>query len=147
MSFKKWLHENRVRKHETSREEITNLFKIVERDIRDAGMRSISDDARFVIAYNAALKLCTILLHASGYRSSAVGAHYYTIESLPLILGPEARGDADYLDQCRERRNHAEYDYTEVVVESDVDELIKFVTELKIHSIKWLKENRPDLLF
>ena len=46
---------------------------------------------------NAVLKLCTILLYTSGYRTSGAEAHFYTIEALPLILGDGARKDADYL--------------------------------------------------
>jgi len=34
--------------------------------LRVAG--NISADSQFGIAYNAALKLCTLLLHTSGYR-------------------------------------------------------------------------------
>lgn len=43
------------------------MLAIVERDLVDAE-GEISADWRFGIAYNAALKLCTILLDASGYR-------------------------------------------------------------------------------
>jgi hypothetical protein len=41
----------------------------VERDLDDT-QRDISSDWRFGIAYNAALKLCRILLCAEGYRPS-----------------------------------------------------------------------------
>ena len=47
----------------------------------------ISADWRFGIAYNAALKLCTILLYAEGYRPEKTLQHYRTIQALPLILG------------------------------------------------------------
>jgi hypothetical protein len=37
------------------------------------------------IAYNAALKLCTILLFASGWRPEKNLAHYRTLTALPLM--------------------------------------------------------------
>jgi hypothetical protein len=43
------------------------LLSIVERDLLDA-QGPISADRRFGITYNAALKLCTILMYASGFR-------------------------------------------------------------------------------
>ena len=47
----------------------------------------ILGDWRFGIAYNTALKLCTILLYASGYRAERTLQHYRTIQAMPLILG------------------------------------------------------------
>ena len=54
-----------MRPHETNSKEVENLINIVEGDLTDAE-EGISYDWRFGIAYNAALKLCTILFHVSG---------------------------------------------------------------------------------
>lgn len=146
MSFKKWVSEKLLRAHKTSKKEIQNLLDIVEREIADSAVAQLSADARFVMAYNAALKLCTILLYASGYRTAGEGAHFNTIEAMAEILGRNARKDADYLDSCRTRRNHAEYDYVDVASDQDVEDLSRFVLELKIEVLGWLKKNRSDLL-
>ncbi len=58
---------------------------------------SISDDWRFGIDYNAALKLCPILLYAEGYKAERNLQHYRKIHALPLILGQDRKKDADYL--------------------------------------------------
>lgn len=50
--------------NDTSRQEIADLLAIVDRNIADAG-GNISPDGRFGIAYNGALKLCTILIPAA----------------------------------------------------------------------------------
>ena len=63
MSLNEWLNNKWLRRHQSSPEEIGNLMGIVDRDIRDASFREVSADWRFGIAYNAALKLCTILLY------------------------------------------------------------------------------------
>ncbi|MGB8354355.1 MAG: hypothetical protein WCD79_10735 [Chthoniobacteraceae bacterium] len=68
MSLKQWADNGWLRPHKTSPQEIADLLAIVERDLADAE-GAISADWRFGIAYNAALKLCTILLSASGYRA------------------------------------------------------------------------------
>jgi hypothetical protein len=62
----------------------------VDRDLKEAE-HATSDDWKFGIAYNAALKLCAILLNASGYRPDRLQAHFRTLQSLPLILGAELR--------------------------------------------------------
>jgi hypothetical protein len=66
MSLKQWEDNGWLKPHRTSGKEIKNLLDIVDRDILDAGS-AISTDWRFGIAYNAALKLCRILLSAEGY--------------------------------------------------------------------------------
>jgi len=108
--------------------------------------RDLSADWRFGIAYNAALKLCTVLLYASGYRAERNLQHYRTMQALPLILGDDKKGDATYLDACRVKRNQAEYDRVGVVSYSEAEELVKFVEELGMLVNEWLKEQRPELL-
>ena len=145
MSLQKWLEYGWLRPHQSSRKEITDLLRIIDRDLQDAA-GNISADWRFGIAYNAALKLCTILLYSEGYRPEKTLQHFRTIQSLPLILGNNHETDAKYLDTCRNKRNVVEYDYVGGVTEEDVDELIAFVKELREEVIQWLRENHPKFL-
>ena len=130
MSLKQWADNGWLRPHKTSPKEVAGLLAIVERDLVDAE-GNISADWRFGIAYNAALKLCTILLHASGYRPEKALQHYRTIAALPLVLGDERKDDADYLETCRTKRNTAEYEMTGVATKQDASELVAFVKELR----------------
>lgn len=67
MTLQNWRDNGWLRPHETTRQEIKDLLQIVDRDLVDA-RKDMSADWQFGIAYNAALKLCTVLLSASGYR-------------------------------------------------------------------------------
>jgi hypothetical protein len=146
MTLQGWEANGWLRSHQTSRQEIADLVRIVERDLHDVVSDGLSADWRFGIAYNAALKLCIALLYASGYRAEKNLQHYRTIQALPLILGAKRKGDADYLDACRVKRNRAEYDQAGVVSEAEATELIGFVTELRTVVAGWLKDKRPDLI-
>ena len=110
MALPNWADNGWLRVHKASVQEIRDLLNIVDRDLRDAQAATVSMDWQFGIAYNAALKLCTILLHAEGYRPEKNLQHYRTIQALPLILGPARKGDANFLDACRNKRNVVEYD-------------------------------------
>ncbi len=145
MSLADWANNGWLRPHKSSAQEIAGLLAIVERDLADAGA-NISADWRFGIAYNGALKLCTILLHASGYRPEKTLQHYRAIAALPLILGSQRQDDADYLELCRRKRNIAEYDRTGAATEDDAAELIKFTKELYADVLQWLKQNHPNLI-
>lgn len=146
MTLNQWMNNGWLRRHKTSRKEIENLVMIVNRDLKDA-KGGISDDWRFGIAYNAALKLCTILLYAEGFRAEKTLQHYRTIQALPLILGNKRKDDAEYLNSCRSKRNIVEYDYVGGVTGHDADELIEFVKKLKADVIEWLNNNHPELAF
>ena len=145
MSLRDWAESGWLRPHATSRDEVAGLLGIVERDIADAG-QSISADWRFSIAYNAALRLCTILLYAEGYRSERTLQHYRTIQALGLILGPDRKADVEYLEVCRKKRNIIEYDAAGTVTNQDAVELLAFATDLRERVLTWLGEKHPELL-
>ncbi len=121
------------------------LLGIVERDLADVG-QGISADWKFGIAYNAALRLCTILLHAEGFRPARTLQHYRTIQAPGLILDPARKVDVEYLEVCRKKRKIIEYDLHGSVAETDAAELVKFVVELRTSALKWLGENHRELL-
>ena len=146
MSLEEWKNNGWLKAHRTSPQEIANLFAIVRRDLADAKTKQVSADWRFGIAYNAALKLCTILLAAQGYRPDKNLAHYRTLQALPLILGPEKKEDADYLDACRMKRNTVEYDTAGAATQADAEELIRYGETLLEEVMKWLRTHHPALL-
>ena len=87
MRLQQWKANGWLQAHQTTPAQIADLLAIVDRDLEDS-MRDLSPDWQFGIAYNAALKLCTILLYASGYRPEKNLAHYRTLAALPLIAQP-----------------------------------------------------------
>jgi hypothetical protein len=146
MSLQTWFKNGWLRPHRATPAQIAELFAIVDRDLQDASTDRLSTDWQFGIAYNAALKLCTILLYAEGYRPEKNLAHFRTLQALPLILGASRQHDADYLDACRSKRNTAEYDSAGHISPEEARELINFSVELRDIAISWLKSSHPDLL-
>lgn len=145
MTLTKWEEYGWLKKHKTSKKEIFNLLAIADRSLSDA-KGNISADARFAIAYNAALQLCAVLLYAEGYQPERSRKHENTIKALPLILGKEREADAEYLNTCRTKRHIVEYDYVGSVTDDDVDELIECVQELRRDVVNWLNQNHPELV-
>lgn len=144
-SLRGWAESGWIRPHKTDKAEIAGLLGIVERDLADA-CKSISADWRFGIAYNAALRLCTILLYAEGYRAERALQHYRTIQALVLILGRDRQPDVDYLEICRKKRNVIEYDAAGTVTDRDATELTEFVAKLRDGVLAWMREHHPELL-
>ncbi len=145
MTLPNWANNGWLRVHKPSPQEIRDLLQIVERDLQDCQATAVSVDWQFGIAYNAALKLCTILLHAEGYRAEKNLQHYRTIQALPLILGAQRKADADFLDACRSKRNIVEYDRIGAVSTAELEDLIQLVKELRGVVLRWLRERHPEL--
>ncbi len=145
-NLKNWQNNGWLRSLQPTSEEIANLLAIAERDFSDAHRGNLSTDWKFGIAYNAALKLCTILLHAEGFRAEHGLHHYRTLMALPEILGPQRAADADYLESCRKKRNIVEYDLTGAVSETEAEELCRFVSEFITEVRNWLKNRHPELV-
>lgn len=145
MSLQEWHDFGWLKPHTTSLNELSNLLAIADRDIEDAETDGLSDDWKFGIAYNAALKLCTMMLYASGFMPEKTLAHYRTLLSLQFTLGPHRKADAEYLDACRIKRNHVEYDYVEGASATEAKELLDFVRELRVEVLDRLHENYPSL--
>jgi hypothetical protein len=54
------------------------LLLAAERELRDAKL-GLSPGSRFAIAYNAALRLCTVALATAGFRASRDQKHYRAV--------------------------------------------------------------------
>ncbi|MBI3555578.1 MAG: hypothetical protein HY074_04885 [Deltaproteobacteria bacterium] len=142
MSLSDWAKNDWLKTHKTSRQEIEGLFSIVERELKDAQVEGISSDGKFTHAYRASLTLGTVLLYVSGYAPARGQSHHYrTIAAIPKILGKEANDDAHYLEQCRVKRNAAEYDSANEASETEAVELVEFAKEFRKTVEAWLKKS------
>ncbi len=146
MSLQEWLNNGWFRPHKTDSQEISNLLSIVDRDISDAASNDISDDWKFGIAYNAALKLCTIMLYAHGFRPENNQAHYRTLMTIEFTIGPHRKEDAVYLNACRAKRYTVEYDNIGGASKAEAIELLEFAKELRNEVLQILMEQFPELL-
>lgn len=145
MGLNNWASNGWLKPHKTTRQQICDLFAIVARDTADAKTGRLSSDWKFGIAYNAALKLCTVLLYAEGFRPENSLAHYRTIQALSEVLGTSYKKDVDYLESCRVKRNKAEYDVVGQVTPNEAQELLEFVIELESTVTTWLRKNHKQL--
>jgi len=142
MSLQDWERNGWLLQHKATAQDIAQLLFVVERDIRSAGAVD-SSDWTFNIAYNAALKLATVLLYAEGYRADKMNNHYRTFQAIPVLLGSEHRPMSAYLNKCRQKRNEATYDRVGVVSRMESQELLDFIPDFQAQVSAWLEEHHP----
>ena len=145
MSLQDWLNEGRLKEHKTSRNEISRLLAVFERDLADAQVKTLSADRRFTTAYNAALMVSIAALAASGYRAANEGHHYWTIQSLAFTLRLNDRM-IEKFNKFRQKRNISDYERIGMVSEYEVIEMIDLAKRLRVKIEEWLRKNHPELI-
>ena len=77
MSLQTWLQMGYLVEHEATIAEVRSLLGVIDRELKDAAVAGLSDEGRFTHAYDAAVLLCKLALHASGFelQKRASGHH------------------------------------------------------------------------
>ncbi|MGH7717785.1 MAG: hypothetical protein ACREON_02920 [Gemmatimonadaceae bacterium] len=144
VSLADWLANRWIVAHDTTVDEIADLFAVVDRDLEDAAVPRLSDDWRLGITYNAALQLATLALAAEGYRPGRERAHERAILSLRYTLGVDTKV-VDVLDAVRRKRNQINYERAGATSSAEAEELREIVTTLRGDVIRWLRKNHRAL--
>jgi uncharacterized protein (UPF0332 family) len=129
MSLEEWLANRWLTRFQLTDLERQKLLLAAERELRDAKL-DLSPGSRFAIAYNAALRLCTVALATAGFRATRDQKHYRTIAALPLVLGPDVQELAAFLDTCRGKRHELTYEASDAVSHEEADALVEAAEEL-----------------
>ena len=126
MSLERLLNNNKLVKYEPTKKQINELLDLIERDINDSKIPTLSIDRKFISLYSAAQTLATIILYTNGYRTRGAGHHHTTFEAARILLPKEAIV-LEYFDRCRILRNKSEYERSGIVSEAEVKSLGKKV--------------------
>lgn len=145
MSLNDWVESHWLVRHRPTREEITDLLYIVDRDLKTARTPGVHPDWRLTIAWNAVLQAATAALAAAGYRAEREGHHYRVIQSLELTIGAEARL-LRLLDAYRKKRNVSDYQKAGMVTDTEADELVTLAEGIAVRVRTWLKADHPELV-
>ena len=145
MSLQDWLKSRWLIEHQTSRQEISDLLSMADRDLDQSRTPHLSPDWQLNIAYNAALQAATAALAAAGYRASREAHHYRVIQSLAHTIEADP-GLIIQLDKFRKKRNITEYEQAGAVSEQEAKEMFALAKNLRHKVEKWLRSNHPELL-
>ncbi len=145
MSLEDWQRSGWLSAHEPSRQEISDLLAIANRDLKDCRSEGLSADWRFNIAYNAILQAATAALAAAGYRASRDAHHYRILQSLQWTVGVSAE-TLRYLDALRKKRNLTGYERIGAVSDGEVEEIMETAGAMRYQVEKWIEATYPELL-
>jgi hypothetical protein len=145
MTLQDWQKSHYLTEHATSRQEIQDLMRGAAQDTSDSRVPGLSAGGRFNFACNAALKMATAALAASGYRASRAQHHFRVIHSLALTIEADP-GLVDLLDRFRKKRNMSMYARPGTISQAEADEMLDLVIELQPLIEGWLRRSHPELV-
>lgn len=146
MSLENLLKIGQLKPHPADAAEIDRLLTAAQRNLRDAGVKSISPETRFDAAYKGVMQSALAALMMHGYRpdTNRPGHHMTVVQSLPLTIELESRRMV-VLDTLRRQRNVADYtgnDIDESTAEHCITEANRLIDEV----LAWRKTHRPDMI-
>ena len=145
MSWITLLSENRVAVEPSSKSELDHLRSIVDRCFSDMHVVGLSDEQRFIVAYDAARTLALMIVRAEGYRPKKFGGHFNTFAGLQAADAAAFNTTGAYFQICRMKRNDSEYAMAGGITIAEADELVKSVTQFAIDVEGWISARYPGL--
>jgi uncharacterized protein (UPF0332 family) len=125
MSLEDLYKYGKLQKHKTSPQEISDLFGVAERCLKDSSQTSISLDLRFISAYQAALAAGEALLCCLGYTAPKGNYHYMVWEALRNVLDDSFKSTLILFNDARSKRSDAFYDRASVTSDTEYEEVFK----------------------
>jgi hypothetical protein len=126
------------------RGEIDDVWGISRRSLHNASVPGLTEDGRCLFAYMAVRTLATVAIRVEGYRVTARGgAHFNTFEALRAVPSAPLAERADYLDDCRRKRNEASYEVV-LVSRTEADALLLEARAFHEDLVAWFVSSRPD---
>jgi hypothetical protein len=68
MSLENWFEQGKIVKHKAGAEELKAIFGVIERNFKDAGIKGLSSDQKYILSYQAAFEAALALIKCNGYR-------------------------------------------------------------------------------
>jgi len=145
MSLQEWQRNGWLIEHQTSPEEIADLFEVADRDLADCQTPGLSPDWQLNIAYNAALQAATAALAAAGYRVVRDAHHFRVIQSLAHTIKADNSLISQF-DRFRKKRNIIGYERAGMSSHQEAQEMVTLAKNLREDVKAWLRKNHPELL-
>lgn len=145
MSLASWHRNGWLAPHRSSPQEVGDLLRATDRDLKDCNVTGLSADWRMNIAHNAALLAATAALAACGYRAVRESHRYLILQSLEFTIGANPVLLAQ-LDVFRKKRNLSGYEQAGVISEREAREMIQLALQVRNSVGAWLQANHPELL-
>ena len=144
MTLELWLQNGWLKRHETTRTEISELLAVADRNLADGAIEGVSADARVGFAHAASLAAANAALAAAGYRAGRERHHERLIDSLGHTVGADGK-TIKRLHAQRTSRNAMTYERIGTVTGQEALDALVHARHLTDRVRAWLIAEHPEL--
>lgn len=123
MALENWFQISKLVKHKTSKEEIGAIYGVIDRCFKDADLKGLSSDQKYILSYQAALEAGMALVYCHGYKPIKTGHHYITWQCLKDLFGEKSRKTILLFEDASKKRSKLSYDIAGLASQKDADEM------------------------
>jgi len=147
MSLSDWFDSGFIAEHRTSRQEISELLALVDRDLHESETGTHSPEWKLAIAYNAILQAAKAALAATGYRvpKSNRSHHYYTIQSLQFTLKADPTTILK-IEAVQKKWNISDYERAGTVSDREAQDALELAKTVCKQVREWLRGKHRRLM-
>ena len=115
------------------------------RSYEGSPLPGLGPDSAFTRAYQGVLQAATAVIRSAGYRVRGDGHHHHTFGTIAALDAGSLSETARELNDIRQRRHGAVYDWETTTQEKDLARLRSAALRLFALGREWLGEQRPQL--
>ncbi len=123
MALENWFKIGKIIKYKTSKEEINAIYGVIDRYFKDASLKGLSSDQKYILSYQAALEVGMALIYCHGYKPLKAVHHYITWQCLKDLFGEKSRKTILLFEDAAKKRSKLSYDVAGLASQKEADEM------------------------
>lgn len=125
--------------------EVAGMWTKAVDSLESSAAAGLKPEARFTLAYQAALQASTAVVRAAGYQTRGEGHHHHTFAAVVALSIPGLEEAARKLNGIRQKRHGAIYDWESRLDDEDAEEIRIATRRLLEHAEAWLRKRYPHI--
>lgn len=123
MVLENWFEQGKLLKHNATKEELSDILGVVERNFQDAIVKGLSSDQKYILSYQAAFEVSLAFIKCNGFRPIKAGHHYIVWQCMKDVLGEKVRKSIILFEDAAKKRNKLSYDIAGIASQKEADEM------------------------
>lgn len=125
MPLESWFQVGKLLKHKTDRDELKAIFGVIDRCFKDASLKGLSSDQKYILSYQAAFEAALALIYCWGYRPIKAGHHYIVWQCLKELLNKDEYETILLFENAAKKRSKLSYNIAGMASQKEADELYR----------------------
>ena len=124
MALENWFQQGKLLKHNPTKDELTAIFGVVDRNFKDAAIKGLSSDQKYILSYQAGFEAALAFIKSYGYRPIKAGHHFIVWQCLKEVLNEgKIKKQILLFENAAKKRSKLSYDIAGLASQKEADEM------------------------